>query len=146
MAKDKDKKLQQELDKEINFDVEQNKKENDDKKVNKQEVKLPVFLEVVFSFAVILTVLSALAVALVSFLSGAELIDIFIRTAVTILSIGILLWVFSLLVSNGAKQTLKALHQDAYEHMNSERGNQRRSQEESFTGRKEGKEARSQKE
>ena len=83
-------------------------------KNRKGNAPLPVLLEVVYSFSLVLIIVLAALVAVLSFVSGAKWLDIFMRTAVTILSSGILMWIFSSLVSQGASQTLKALQQEAH--------------------------------
>lgn len=95
------------------LDTEDRKEKKQDKKNKKGQV--PFLLELVYSSSILLTVILAIVVALLSFLSGAKWMDIFIRTAVTILSTGILLWIFSMFVSNGAKKTLEAVKQETYQ-------------------------------
>ncbi len=113
MAKEKESQFSEDefedMDDENESDEQSVKKENKPK----ETIQLPVFLELVYSFALIFTILIALMVAGMSYLSGATWLDVFIRTAITILSTGLLLWVLSLTVSNGALKTVKVLQQEA---------------------------------
>lgn len=97
------------------FDELEEENEAEEKKNKKEKVQVPIFLELVYSFALIFTILLALIVAGSSYLSGATLLDVFIRTAITILSTGLLLWILSLTVSNGAVKTVKVLQKEALE-------------------------------
>lgn len=72
--------------------------ENKKKKGGKDSqpaVALPFVLELVFQFSGFFLFLISVAVALVSFLSGAQFLQIFIRTGITIVAFGILLLGFS---------------------------------------------------
>jgi hypothetical protein len=82
-------------------------------KIKKEQPRLPIMLELVYSFALVFTILSGLLVAVVSFLAGCTWIDIFLRTVVSILSVGLLMWLFSVIISNGAIRTMKVLHEEA---------------------------------
>jgi len=72
-----------------------------DAKKPQDEPELPFFVEVGFTLPAIFLVLTDLAVAGVSFMSGASWLDIFIRTAVTTVSVGLVLWLLSMNWSNG---------------------------------------------
>lgn len=111
MAKEKDLEFEEEFDDE--FDDEEFEEQKPKKK--KEQVQVPMMLELVYSFSLIITILMAVVVAIMSFLSGADWLDVFIRTAITIMSTGLLAWFFSLMVSNGASKTIKVLQEEALE-------------------------------
>ncbi|MEN4010631.1 MAG: hypothetical protein AB1453_03435 [Chloroflexota bacterium] len=61
---------------------------------------LPFFIEVVFCLSGMLLILVTLLIAVVSFLSGASLVDIFLRGLVGVITLGSVLWLLSYLVSS----------------------------------------------
>ncbi len=113
MAKEKEFEFSEDEFDELEEENESEEKKN--KKGKNSKVQLPIFLELVYSFALIFTILLALVVAGMSYLSGAKWLDVFVRTAITILSTGLLLWIFSLMISNGAMKTVKVLQKEALE-------------------------------
>lgn len=115
MAKEKDFEYSDDEFDEMEDENESEEKKNKKEKKTKEKVQLPIFLELVYSFALIFTILFALVVAGMSYLSGATWMDVFVRTAITILSTGLLLWIFSLTISNGAMKTVKVLQEEALE-------------------------------
>ncbi|PKO15765.1 MAG: hypothetical protein CVU39_09585 [Chloroflexi bacterium HGW-Chloroflexi-10] len=94
-----------------NEDLEEEKSKKN--KIKKEQPRLPIMLELVYSFSLVFTILSGLVVAVVSFSAGCTWIDIFLRTVVSILSVGLLMWLFSVIISNGALRTMKVLHEEA---------------------------------
>lgn len=110
MAKDQFDEFEDEEFDEFDDEIEEKPKKKE-KKADK--VQLPLMLELVYSFSLIFTIVLAFVVAVLSFMSGAEWLDVFVRTAITILTTGLLLWIFSAMVSNGAVKTLKALQEEA---------------------------------
>ncbi|MAT42948.1 MAG: hypothetical protein CL609_11440 [Anaerolineaceae bacterium] len=112
---------------------ESEEKKNKKEKKPKERVQLPIFLELVYSFALIFTILLALVVAGMSYLSGAKWLDVFVRTAITILSTGLLLWIFSLTISNGALKTVKILHQEALEKQQDNNNQNEDAEDEAFS-------------
>jgi hypothetical protein len=70
-------------------------------KKHSEDVQLPVLVEFAYSLSAIGVVLAALIVAIVSIVKGASLIDLVIRTGVTILVIGGLLILASWQISAG---------------------------------------------
>lgn len=97
------------------FEDDEDQEEKEDKKKKKEKVQLPVFLELIYSFTMIMTLLMTLVVAIMSFLNGATWLDVFIRTAITIMSVGLLGWALSSMVASGAKKTLTVLQEEALE-------------------------------
>lgn len=76
-------------------------------KAPKEEpVRLPILAEVVLNFSGLFLVLMALMIAGVSYVSGARLMDIALRTGVTILVMGILLVSLSKMISGGVVKAL----------------------------------------
>jgi len=70
-------------------------------KKDTENVQLPVLVEFAYSISAIVVILASLTVAIVSLVKGATLIDLVIRTSVTILVIGGLFMLFSWQVSAG---------------------------------------------
>lgn len=66
---------------------------------------LPFFIEVVFSFSGLLLVLVTLLIVFLSYLSGASLVDIFLRGLVGVLALGSVLWLLSYQVSSSVLST-----------------------------------------
>ncbi len=121
MAKEKIEDYDDEFDELDDLEEEKPKKKKEKKT---QTVQLPVMLELVYSFSLIFTIVMSITVGVISFLSGAEWLDVFIRTAITILSTGLLMWMFSLMISNGALKTLKVLQEEAVNGQNQTEKNQ----------------------
>lgn len=69
---------------------------------------LPFFIEVVFSFSGLLLVLVSLLIVFFSYLSGASLVDIFLRGLVGVLALGSVLWLLSYQVSSSVLTTRAA--------------------------------------
>jgi hypothetical protein len=67
-----------------------------------ERVELPVLVDLVFSFSGFFLLAGPLAVAGVSYISGVQPMQIFIRTGITIFILGILLLVLSSKVSAAA--------------------------------------------
>ena len=85
--------------------LEKKTRDNDD-------FRLPVLVEFAYTASALLVILASLMVVVVSFVMGASLLDIVIRTAVTILVIGGLLTLVSWQVSAGALQASLAEQQE----------------------------------
>ncbi len=66
---------------------------------------LPFFIEGVFSFSGLLLVLVTLLIVFLSYLSGASLVDIFLRGLVGVLALGSVLWLLSYQVSSSVLST-----------------------------------------
>ena len=66
-----------------------------EKKSKKPRVELPPLVEMVITFAKTTVVLVAVMVALISLNMGADLQTIFIRTMVTLVASGLLLWIIT---------------------------------------------------
>jgi len=73
------------------------------RKVEKQAdgVRLPVLVEFTYTISVLLLLLLGLTVMFISFVSGASLLNLVLRTSVTILVIGALLTLISAHISTG---------------------------------------------
>jgi hypothetical protein len=86
-----------------------------DRKGKKKEdaVQLPMLVEFAFTFSVILIILLDLIVAAISFISGARLLDIVIRTGVATLTMGGLLWLLSWQLSTGALEAALAEQEES---------------------------------
>jgi hypothetical protein len=67
-----------------------------------EHAQLPLLVEFIFTFSLIFLLLSDLLIVAISFISGANLLDIAIRTVVTTLVLGVLLWLLSGKLSKGA--------------------------------------------
>jgi hypothetical protein len=70
-------------------------------KQDTEDVKLPVLVEFAYSISAIVVILAGLIVALISIVKGASLIDLVVRTGVTILVIGGLVILVSWQISAG---------------------------------------------
>ncbi len=57
--------------------------------------KLPVLLDIIFDLSNLIMVVIAMTVAIVSYISGATFVDIAIRTGVTLITVGFLLYVIA---------------------------------------------------
>jgi hypothetical protein len=77
-----------------------------------ETLELPFMVELAFTFSAILLLAVNLAVVVVSFLSGATLLDIFIRVLATTGGMGLILWLFTWQFSTGALQGAMALRQE----------------------------------
>jgi hypothetical protein len=69
-----------------------------------EAVELPILVEIGFTFSGILLLATVLIVAGISFVSGASLLDIFLRTLVSIAGMGGLLFLFNWQFSTGTIQ------------------------------------------
>jgi hypothetical protein len=87
---------------------EKAKKAKEKAKKDNDNVPLPFLVEFAITFSTAFLIVADLAIAGLSFLSGASLMDILIRTAVTTIVLGMLLWFFTMQVSNGALQAAYA--------------------------------------
>jgi hypothetical protein len=57
--------------------------------------KLPVLLDIIFDLSNLIMIVIAMTVAIVSYISGATFVDIAIRTGVTLITVGFLLYVIT---------------------------------------------------
>ena len=80
------------------------KKKKEKKPVQADGVPLPVLVEFTYSVSVILLIFVGLAMIIVSFLTGASLLNLLLRTSVAILVMGGLLMLISSQVSSGLLQ------------------------------------------
>lgn len=72
------------------------------KKKNPQpEASLPLYAEVFFTFSTTILLLVTLMIVLVSLMSGAALLEVFLRAVVGVVSLGSLLWFLTYQVSAG---------------------------------------------
>jgi hypothetical protein len=78
-----------------------------------ENVPVPFLVEFGITFSTAFLIVADLAVAGVSYFSGARLLDIIIRTCVSTVVLGTLLWFFTMQLSNGA---LKAAYAEQKEH------------------------------
>ena len=83
--------------------------EQEDSGRDAKKIRLPIMMEFVFSLSPMLLICVALVVAGLSYISGANIIDIFLRTVISTLVIGIVLWFISYQVSMG---TLGAVYSE----------------------------------
>ncbi|MEW6503812.1 MAG: hypothetical protein AB1457_07590 [Chloroflexota bacterium] len=89
-------------DKEPKPEKEKSPKKPQTKRKNPQpDVSLPLFAEVFFSFSTMMLLLVTLVIVLVSFMSGATLMEVFLRAVVGVVSLGTLLWFLTYQVSSG---------------------------------------------
>lgn len=80
------------------------------------QVTLPLFAEVFFSFSTLLLLLVTLVIVLVSFVSGATLMEVFLRAVVGVVSLGSVLWFLTYQVSSGlanSRAAEQAVRQEA---------------------------------
>jgi len=70
---------------------------------------LPIFLETIFSLARAAIIISCLAVAGISFLSGATWLDVFIRTGATLLGLGSIMWLLATVLTSGSIEARQAI-------------------------------------
>lgn len=85
--------------------------EAESKKEGKGHGRLPILLEFVFSISTLLLLCVALIVAGLSYLSGASILDIFLRAVISTVVLGIILWLISYHLSMG---TLGAVFADQW--------------------------------
>ena len=77
------------------------------------EVELPMLIEIGYTFAGILLVAVAVIVAAVSMVSGASLVQIFLRTLVTVVVMGVVLWLFTWQFSTGVLEgAMRSMEED----------------------------------
>lgn len=62
---------------------------------------LPLYAEVFYSFSTVLLLLVTLMIAVVSFMSGASLMEVFLRAVVGVVALGSILWFLTYQVSSG---------------------------------------------
>ena len=79
-------------------------KKKEKKPTRSNDVQLPVLVELTYSVSVSLLIVVGLAVMLVSFLTGASLLDLVLRTSAAMLAMGSLVVVIFHLVSSGVLQ------------------------------------------
>jgi len=77
-------------------------KEKKAKKEKRDDPSLPFIVELVFQFSGLFLLLITISVALISFISGAHFVEIFIRTGATIIVCGFLMLILSSMVSQSA--------------------------------------------
>jgi hypothetical protein len=82
--------------------AEKKPKKEKGKKQKVQPVELPLLVEIGFSFAGIFLILVDLTVAYISYTSGANWIDIFIRIVIATVVLGFILWMLLMNLSNGS--------------------------------------------
>lgn len=78
-----------------------------------KNVKLPALLEFVFTLSNLILVIAALAVAVVSYISGASVLDIALRTGVTLIVVGVLMYVIARKVANASLDVTNKMLEDA---------------------------------
>jgi hypothetical protein len=89
------------------------------KKPPAPQVTLPLFAEVFFSFSTLILLLVTLVIVLVSFMSGATLMEVFLRAVVGVVSLGSVLWFLTYQVSSGlanSRVAEQAVRQEAAPH------------------------------
>ena len=74
------------------------------KPAKEEAVELPMLVEIGYTFSGILLVFVAIAVAAVSWVSGASLIEIFLRTMISVVVMGCVLWLFTWQFTTGVLQ------------------------------------------
>lgn len=80
------------------------------------QVTLPLFAEVFFSFSTLILLLVTLVIVLVSFMSGAALMEVFLRAVVGVVSLGSVLWFLTYQVSSSlanSRAAEQAVRQEA---------------------------------
>ena len=70
---------------------------------------LPMMLELAFTITRAAILLGCVAIAVISFISGATLLDIFIRVGATLLGLGGLMWGFTWFLTNGSIEARQAM-------------------------------------
>ncbi len=99
-----------------------------------RDVSLPLFAEVFFSFSTMILLLVTLVIVLVSFMSGATLLEVFLRAVVGVVSLGSVLWFLTYQVSAGlanarsAEQPAKQAHTTPPAHSHAPAGNEPQNQ------------------
>jgi hypothetical protein len=73
-------------------------------KEKKSEIELPMLVEIAFTFSGIMLISVSLMVAAISFISGAAALEIFLRTLVSTIVMGGMLWLFNWQFSTGVLQ------------------------------------------
>jgi hypothetical protein len=104
---------------ESQFDQEDEPKPKPKKKAKEKKVdtvELPMLVEIAFTFSGILLVAVSLVVAAISFITGAAPLEIFLRTLVTIMAMGGVLWLFNWQFNTGVMQSaMRALEEEEKE-------------------------------
>ncbi|MDR3578314.1 MAG: hypothetical protein P4L50_31010 [Anaerolineaceae bacterium] len=72
------------------------------KKVSSNHLHLPLLVEFAFSVSLLVLLLADLSIAAISFVSGANYLDIALRTVVTTIVLGVVLWLLTGRLSKGA--------------------------------------------
>lgn len=93
------------------------------KKQKELPVELPLLVEIGFSLSGIFLMLVDALVAYISFVSGASWIDIFMRVVVSTVTVGFVLWLLSMNLSNGSLAA-------ALKHMEEEEKEQKKKEQE----------------
>lgn len=91
------------------------------KRRSKASGSLPILVEYVFTFSNILLLAVVLIIAALSFISGASLMDILLRSGVALLVMGVLLWFLASILTNGI---LKAMVLDETPDREKEKGSE----------------------
>ncbi len=86
------------------------------KKGKQEDISLPDFVELAFRFSGLFLILITLIVAAVSFVSGASLLQIVMRTGITIIVMGVLLLILTSRISAGALEAAKRQIEDIESH------------------------------
>ncbi len=82
----------------------------------KDDISLPVFVELAFRFSGLFLILITLIVAAISFLSGAAPLQILVRTGITIIVMGILLLILTSRISAGALEAARRQIEEVEHH------------------------------
>jgi len=83
------------------------------KKHDREEVYLPIFVELVFRFSGLFLVLITLIVTVISFVSGANLLQIVFRTGTTMIVVGFMLLIINSKIASGALEAAMCQAEEA---------------------------------
>jgi hypothetical protein len=75
--------------------------------------KLPVLLDIIFDLSNLIMVVIAMTVAIISYISGATFVDIAIRTGVTLITVGFLLYVIAKKIVNASIEVTTQMVEEA---------------------------------
>ena len=93
------------------------------KHVSDSSVKLPVLVEVVFTLSKLTVVLVGIIVMVATFASGSPWYAAMFKGAVTVLSLGILVYVISWMITKGVIESARSMLKDADEKEMRSKGN-----------------------
>jgi hypothetical protein len=91
-------------------------------KNKEKKYRLPMLLEFIYNASFIIVAVAGILTAGISLLSGTPILLASVRVVVTVIVVGVLMWLISLIVTNG---TLKAINEEYRERLEKEEEEER---------------------